>query len=81
MARISPLPFAGMIGLACVLLLDLGTAGVLARWAVALLVVAWIVLFVLAWAWWRRHPSRLPWLVAVGLVLWVVVVVGVNLAS
>ncbi len=79
-ARISPLPFAGMIGLACVLFLDLGTAGVLRWWAVALLVVAWLVLFALACAWWTPHPRRLPWLAVAGLVLWVVVVVVVNLA-
>jgi len=78
--RISPLPFGGMIGLACVLFLDLGTAGVLRWWAVVLLVVAWVVLFVVALAWWTPHPRRLPWLAVTGLVLWVVVVVVVNVA-
>ena len=70
-----------MIGLACVLFLDLGSAGVLRWWAVVLLLVVWVVLFVLACAWWTPHPRRLPWLAAVGLVLWVLVVVGVNLAA
>jgi hypothetical protein len=79
--RISPLPFGGMIGLACVLFLDLGTAGVLRWWGVVGLVVAWLVLFVVACAWWTPHPRRLPWLAAVGLVLWVIGVVGVNLAT
>ena len=79
--RISPLPFAGMIGLACVLFLDLGSAGVLRWWAEILLLVVWLVLFVLACAWWSSHPRRLPWLTGVGLVLWVVVVVAVNLTS
>jgi hypothetical protein len=69
-----------MIGLACVLFLDLGTAGVLRWWAVLLLVVVWVGLFALACAWWTPHPRRLPWLAVVGLVLWVVVVVGVNVA-
>jgi hypothetical protein len=79
--RISPLPFAGMIGLACVLFLDLGSTIVLQWWAVGLLVLAWIVLFGVACAWWTPHPRRLPWLAVTGLVLWVLVTVGVNLAS
>jgi hypothetical protein len=79
--RISPLPFAGMIGLACVLFLDLGSTIVLRWWAVVGLVVAWLALFVVACAWWTPHPRRLPWLAVVGLVLWVAVVVGFNLAT
>ena len=79
--RISPLPFAGMIGLACVLFLDVGSTIVLPWWGVALLLVAWLALFVLACAWWTPHPRRLPWLAVVGVVLWIVVVVGVNLAT
>jgi hypothetical protein len=70
-----------MIGLACVLFLDLGTAGVLPWWAVVLLVAVWVVLFVLACAWWTPRPRRLPWLAGVGLLAWVVVVVGVNLLA
>ena len=27
-----------------------------------LLLVVWLVLFVLACAWWTAHPRRLPWL-------------------
>ena len=79
--RISPLPFAGMIGLACVLFLDVGSTIVLPWWGVALLLVAWLALFVLACAWWTPHPRRLPWLAVVGVVLWIVVVVGVNVAT
>ena len=79
--RISPLPFAGMIGLACVLFLDVGSTIVLPWWGVALLLLAWLALFVLACAWWTPHPRRLPWLAVVGVVLWIVVVVGVNLAT
>ena len=79
--QISPLPFAGMIGLACVLFLDLGSTIVLRWWAVVGLVVIWLVLFALACAWWTAHPRRLPWLAVAGLVVWVVVVVGVNVAT
>jgi hypothetical protein len=70
-----------MIGLTCVLFLDLGSTIVLRWWAVVLLVVAWLVLFVLACAWWTPHPRRLPWLAVVGLVIWAAVVVVVNLAT
>ena len=80
-SKISPWGFVGMGGMACVLFLDLGTAGVLRWWAVVLLVLAWLLLFVLACAWWTPHPRRLPWLAGVGLLLWVVVVVGVNVAA
>jgi hypothetical protein len=69
-----------MIGLTCVLFLDLGTTIVLRWWAVTLLVVSWLVLFVVACAWWTPHPRRLPWLAVTGLAIWVVVVVGANLA-
>lgn len=70
-----------MIGLACVLFLDLGSSIVLRWWAVTALVVAWLGLFVLACAWWTPHPRRLPWLAVAGLVVWVVAVVGVTLVT
>jgi hypothetical protein len=70
-----------MIGLACVLFLDLGSTIVLRGWAVGVLVVVWVVLFVVACAWWSPHPRRVPWLAVTGLVIWLVVTVGVNLAN
>jgi hypothetical protein len=70
-----------MIGLVCVLFLDLGATIVLRWWAVVLLVVVWVALFVVGCAWWAPHPRRLPWLAVVGLVVWLVVTVGVNLAN
>ena len=74
--RISPLPFAGMVGLACVLFLDLAS-GLVVGWPVVVgLVASWVVLFVVACAWWTPHPQRLPWLGAVGFGVWVVVVIG-----
>ena len=79
--RISPLPFAAMVGLACVLFLDLGSTIVLRWWAVSLLVLVWLALFVVACAWWTPHPRRLPWLPVTGFVLWVVFVLGVTLAA
>jgi hypothetical protein len=79
--RISPLPFAGMIGLACVLFLDLGATIVLRWWAVTGLVVVWVALFVIACAWWSPHPKRVAWLPVVGVVIWLAVTVSVNLAT
>jgi hypothetical protein len=70
-----------MIGLTCVLFLDLGSTIVLRWWAVVLLVVVWLVLFVVACAWWTPHPRRLPWLAVAGLALWVAVVIVVSLAT
>jgi hypothetical protein len=70
-----------MIGLVCVLFLDLGGTIVLPWWAVVVLVVVWLALFAVACAWWTPHPTRLPWLAVVGVVVWVVAVVVVNLAT
>jgi hypothetical protein len=70
-----------MIGLACVLFLDLGATIVLRWWAVVGLVVVWIALFVIACAWWTPHPKRVPWLPVVGFVIWVLVVLAVSLAT
>lgn len=74
--RISPLPFAGMIGLACVLFLDLASLLVVEWWVVVLLCGAWALLFLVACAWWTPHPRRLPWLAVAGFVVWALVVVG-----
>jgi hypothetical protein len=70
-----------MIGLVCVLFLDFGSTIVLRWWAVSMLVLGWLVLFVLACVWWVPRPGRLPWLAVTGLVVWVAVVLGVTLAT
>jgi hypothetical protein len=69
-----------MVGLACVLFLDLASLAVVDWWLVLLLVVAWIVIFVVALAWWTPHPTRLPWLAALALALWALVVIGGSIA-
>jgi hypothetical protein len=69
-----------MVGLACVLFLDLAS-GLVVDWpVVVVLVVVWVALFVLACTWWTPHPGRLPWLCAVGFGIWVVVVIGGSVA-
>ena len=70
-----------MIGLACVLFLDLGSTIVLPRGGGALLALAWVALFVVACAWWTPHPRRLPWLAVLGFALWLLIVVVVTVAS
>jgi hypothetical protein len=69
-----------MIGLACVLFLDLASLLVVAWWVVALLVLAWLAAFVVACAWWTPHPRRVPWLALVTLALWAIVVIGGSIA-
>jgi hypothetical protein len=78
--RLSPLPFAGMIGLACVLFVDVASLAVVDWWVVLVLVVVWVAVFLVALAWWSPHPRRLPWLAVLGFVLWVVVVIGGSIA-
>jgi hypothetical protein len=70
------LPFAGMIGLACVLFVDLTSLAVAPWWVVLILVLIWAAFFLVALAWWTPHPSRLPWLAVLAFALWVVIVIG-----
>ena len=69
-----------MIGLACVLFLDLGSIAFLPWWAVAALVVVWLGLLLVAAVWWTPHPGRVPWVAAVGVAVWLVAFV-VRLAT
>jgi FtsH-binding integral membrane protein len=66
--------FIGMSGLACVLFLDVAAAGPLRWWAVAGLVVVWLVLFWLGCRWFVPRPRQVMWLPLAGLVIWVAVV-------
>lgn len=69
-AEVSPWPFVGMAGMACVLFLDLASLLFAPWWAVVLLVVAWVVLFVVAVAWWTLHPRWVPGVAVAALALW-----------
>ena len=64
----SPWPFVGMAGMACAFFLYAASGLVAPWWAVVLLLVLWLVLFVVACHWWTPHPRRVP-LVAVAAVL------------
>ncbi len=73
---VSPWPFVGMGALVCVLFLD-GAAALFAPWwVVALLVFVWVGLFVQACRWWTPLTTRLVWLAAAALALWLVVAVA-----
>jgi hypothetical protein len=69
-----------MIGLACVLFVDLASLAVVDWWVVALLVLAWVWMFLVGLSWWSPHPERLPWLAVASFLLWAVVVVGGSIA-
>jgi hypothetical protein len=68
--------FIGMSVLACVLFLDLASAGPLRWWAVAGLFVVWLLLFALACRWFVARPRRVVLLAFLGLLLWLLVVVA-----
>jgi hypothetical protein len=70
-----------MVALVCVLFLDLASLSIVSLWVVAVLAVAWVVVFVVACSWWTPHPRRLPWLAVALFGLWVVVVIGGSIAS
>jgi hypothetical protein len=65
-----------MIGLACVLFVDLASLVVVEWWVVLILVLAWVGMFLVGLSWWSPHPGRLPWLAVSAFLLWGVVVIG-----
>ncbi|QCW51146.1 hypothetical protein FE634_13365 [Nocardioides dongxiaopingii] len=63
-------PFGGMILMAATLFLY-GASGLVAPWwAVVVLLVLWLALFVLACSWWSSHPRRITVLALGALALW-----------
>ena len=72
----SPWPFVGMAFMAAVLFLY-GVSGLLAPWyAVAALLVVWLVLFVVACRWWSTRPTWVPLVPAAATLLWFLVMVA-----
>ena len=63
-------PFAGMILMAAAFFLYGASALVAPWWAVALLMLAWLLMFVKACSWWTPHPQRIVVLGAVAIVVW-----------
>ena len=82
MAReeVSKWGFVGMGGLACVLFLDIGTAGIAPWWVTLLLVLLWVVLLAIGGRWFVPHPGRVPWLAVLGFAVWLpTIVLGTSL--
>ena len=75
---LSPWPFAGLVGLACVAFLIGATPVVVGApwWAIVLLAVVWVVALLLAIGWFTTRPRAVALLPAAVAVLWVATVVG-----
>ena len=65
-----------MIGMAAAFFLYAASGLVAPWWAVALLMVLWCVLFVVATTWWTPHPRRVVALPILATVVWFVVLVA-----
>jgi hypothetical protein len=72
----SPWPFVGMAGMACAFFLYAASGLVAPWWGVVALLVVWVLLFVVACAWWSLHPTWVPWVAAGAIVFWFVAVLG-----
>jgi hypothetical protein len=70
---VSPWPFVGMAGMACVFFLYAASGLLAPWWAVVLLLVVWACLLFVASAWWSLHPTWVPWIPVFAAVLWFVV--------
>lgn len=73
--KVSKWGFVGIGGLACVLFLDIGTAGIAPWWVTLLLVLFGLVLMRVGARWWDPRPAGVPWLAALAFVVWLVVIV------
>ena len=76
--ELSPWPFAGMIGLACVaFLIGATTVAVGAPWwSIAALALVWLVALVLAISWFTTRPRTVVLLPVVVALVWFATVVG-----
>ncbi|MGB0099315.1 MAG: hypothetical protein WBP61_03455, partial [Nocardioides sp.] len=59
-AEVSPWPFVGMGGMACVFFLYAASGLFAPWWVVVLLLVVWAALLLVASAWWTLHPRWVP---------------------
>ena len=69
-ADVSPWPFVGMAGMACVFFLYAASVLFAPWWSVLLLLLAWAGLFLVACAWWSLHPRWVPGVAVAAGVLW-----------
>ena len=75
---LSPWPFAGIIGLACVAFLIGATPLVVAApwWAITLLVLLWVAALVLAIGWFTARPRAVALIPVVLTLVWFATVLG-----
>lgn len=66
----SPWPFVGMALMACAFFLYAASGLVAPWWGVVALLVVWVLLFVVACAWWSLHPRWVPALGVFAMVFW-----------
>lgn len=77
MEKVSPWGFVGIGALSCLLFLIVAGLLISPWWAVAVLFLAWLVLFARACRWFEPAPAKAAWAAAGGFVVWgVVQVVG-----
>ena len=74
--RVSPWPFVGMIGMACVFFLIAASVLATPWYVVAVLLLLWVAALVVATAWWSLHPTWVPWLPVAVAVVWFATVAG-----
>jgi hypothetical protein len=63
-----------MAGMAAAFFLYAVSGLVAPWWGVVVLMLVWLVLFVVACAWWTPHPKRLPFVAVAAVVLWFAVI-------
>jgi hypothetical protein len=68
--KVSPWGFVGMAGMACVLFLDFGTAGIAPWWVTLLFVLLWLVLLVVGASLFVPHPRWVPVLPVIAFLVW-----------
>ena len=75
---LSPWPFVGLVGLACVAFLIGATPIAIGApwWAIVLLVVVWLAALAMAIAWFTTRPRAVALLPAVVALGWMATVVG-----
>lgn len=70
MDRADPWAFVGMGGMACAFFLYAASVTFAPWWVVALLMLVWVALLVVATAWWTPHPRRVPAVAVLAVVIW-----------
>lgn len=67
---VSPWPFVGLGLMAASFFLYAASVLLAPAWAVVVLLLTWLALLLLCFAWWTPHPRRLPWVGVGSVALW-----------